>query len=424
MAGARQDMTAWTPSPPQPPFAVAFLRCATLVLLILAQSFELTPGFGDFLGSPLWVVRPAGWAMLFALAGHTLGDSAGRRDTRAFLLRRAVRTWPQLAISVVICALAIGPLFSRIGLRLYFLAPEFRGWFLNFLALPRFTLPGLFDFNSQPHTVNGVYWAVPVYVALVATAAVHDNGRRWRRMVPAMVPLAALVLAHLLPGAVLGFFADSGLSPAEATGFPLLALLAGTAGMAAGRWRLRRPQRRIIGLIALAGIAAVGALGQRDWAGEAAFCLGMAAGAVALVHALRARGIIRTLDQQARRWVPVAYLTFLLAYPAQQIAATHGPDGDGPLGNFLLAVPITGILCLTMALGLRLGLRRLGLGQVLGEVAHPLDEMVPPRFTRRWWMARARQLVAIAGIVVLVAVLVVGILVVVLTAFQPDPGGA
>jgi peptidoglycan/LPS O-acetylase OafA/YrhL len=100
--------------------------------------------------------------MFFALSGFLVTASAFRlRDARSFLLFRALRIIPALAVEVVLSAIVLGAIFTNRSLTQYFSDPEFFRYFGNIFGFVSFTLPGVFENCALPKMINANLWTLP-----------------------------------------------------------------------------------------------------------------------------------------------------------------------------------------------------------------------------------------------------------------------
>jgi peptidoglycan/LPS O-acetylase OafA/YrhL len=137
--------------------------------------------FTGHLQPPLfsWVAPgPLGVYIFFLISGYLVSKSwASDPHPLRFLARRALRIFPALAVLVVLTALVLGPLLSRLSPHDYFNHPFFPQYFYNIVLLPRYPLPGVFEHQAIPNVVNGSLWSLPVeftlYLALLALGVVR-----------------------------------------------------------------------------------------------------------------------------------------------------------------------------------------------------------------------------------------------------------
>jgi peptidoglycan/LPS O-acetylase OafA/YrhL len=139
-----------------------FLRIFLAVSVLATHSVLITQGNNDFFESEpytllYWVVLP----LFFALSGFLITGSAMRLKLKDFLLNRGMRIVPALAVDICIAALIIGPIFTTLSLPQYFTRYEFYAYFANITGIIHYVLPGVFESNPFPATVNGSLWTVP-----------------------------------------------------------------------------------------------------------------------------------------------------------------------------------------------------------------------------------------------------------------------
>ena len=111
-----------------------------------------------------WVILP----LFFALSGFLITGSAMRLRLKDFLINRGIRIIPALAVDICIAALIIGPIFTTLPLKQYFTSYEFYAYFANITGIIHYILPGVFEANPFPATVNGSLWTVPFEIGCYA----------------------------------------------------------------------------------------------------------------------------------------------------------------------------------------------------------------------------------------------------------------
>lgn len=394
------------------------LHCLALLVIVSIQAFEVTPDFVRFINSPLWLARPLAWTVLFAALGQGLARSRAQRDVRGFLVHRLVRDWVPLTCVVLAMAGLVGPLITDRAPRGYVADPALWTYLGNLAGFPQFSLPGVFEFNNESRTTLGLLWSVPAYGVLVAAVAVAGDRRGWRRLVAPAVAVAAVGLALVMGNLGLRPLPDSGFSRAEAIGIPLAALLAGLLGASWTPFHLARPRRRWLLAVLAALAAAAGLLSDRDAVGSVAVALALAVGGNA---ALLTRGTRRhDWDLRIRPWMPAIYCAWLVSFPVQQLVVIYGPPGFGAWRNLVVSVPVAMAVGVVLWRLLAEALVRCGAGSIIGPARLPLGAMAVPRYSRRWWLARLRELAVIGAWSMALALLAAGLLALALLAFQPD----
>lgn len=146
-----------------------FLRIFLAVSVLGAHSILISEGEKYQLDFPPmhlihWTILP----LFFALSGFLITGSALRLRLQDFLLNRAMRIVPALAVDICISALIVGPIFTRLPLNEYFRQYDFYAYFANITGIIHYVLPGVFEHNPFPNTVNGSLWTVPFEIGCYA----------------------------------------------------------------------------------------------------------------------------------------------------------------------------------------------------------------------------------------------------------------
>ena len=163
-----------------------YLRIGLAIAVILMHSIIITGGRGTL--SDLW----SGWSripfsailpMFFALSGFLVAGSLKRRPSAtSFVTLRGLRLVPALAVEILLSALILGPLLTTLSLGDYFTSKGFIVYFLNITGNIHLTLPGVFEHNIYPKTVNGSLWTIPYelecYLLLIAAYVLGVVERR------------------------------------------------------------------------------------------------------------------------------------------------------------------------------------------------------------------------------------------------------
>jgi peptidoglycan/LPS O-acetylase OafA/YrhL len=109
--------------------------------------------------------------IFFALSGFLIAGSLERNKLHHFIILRALRLVPALAVEVILSALVIGVLFTELPIKEYLTSRGFFTYFLNIIGIIHFTLPGVFEHNPSGPYINGQLWTIPYelegYISLV-----------------------------------------------------------------------------------------------------------------------------------------------------------------------------------------------------------------------------------------------------------------
>lgn len=165
--------------------------------------------------TPLWMFAWALVPMFFVLSGFLVTKSVLRLHTRDYLLNRAARIVPALAVDIVLCALVIGPLVTVLPLGDYAADPLFSRYFLNIFGDVHYFLPGVFPGNRFPAVVNGSLWTVPFelgcYIVLAGLMAAGVLRRaRWTALLAGSWLLMSWLLSDWHVATLGGFETPAG----------------------------------------------------------------------------------------------------------------------------------------------------------------------------------------------------------------------
>ena len=279
-------------------------------------------------------------AAFFGLSGFLITGSALRLRLRDFLLNRALRILPALAVEIVLSAVVLGPLFTDLPVSRYATDPQTYRYFANVLGLIVYTLPGVFAHNPTD-VVNGSLWTIPHEIVCYAIMSVLVLTGLLRRPILVLGAAAAVIaLGFLLglgvlgePGTILARLADK-LFVDKASRLYVAFLL----GIAAYLYRHRLPYD--LRLIALAA-AMVFAAGVLDLTAVTAVPVMPFMNLVVLPALIYLTVCLGVTDL----WVPAllrrgdySYGIYLYGWPIQQALVALVPARD-TVQQVLLALP-------------------------------------------------------------------------------------
>ena len=190
-----------------------YLRIGLAIAVLVWHSYILSAGSAALYraawGGPFRFLLAIILPMFFALSGFLVAGSLERTRAHQFVVLRALRLVPALAVEVTLSALLLGAFFTTLPLRRYLTSPELISYFGNIVGFVHFTLPGVFERNPAPGVVNSQLWTIPFelecYIVLLAISAVLRDRRGF----------VALVVLLSLVATALSFFLDP-VSPVRA----------------------------------------------------------------------------------------------------------------------------------------------------------------------------------------------------------------
>ncbi|MFA6157321.1 acyltransferase family protein [Mesorhizobium sp.] len=148
-------------------------------------------------GPVLWFLEYSLVPMFFALSGFLITASAQRLSLEDFLINRALRIVPALAVDILVCAFIIGPAVTTLPLANYFTNAGFFAYMLNIIGWVHFQLPGVFTRLPVPQ-VNGALWTIPWEICCYTIMSVMMVTGVVRRPVATVLLLAIFLLAGIM----------------------------------------------------------------------------------------------------------------------------------------------------------------------------------------------------------------------------------
>lgn len=147
----------------------------------------------------------------FALSGFLVTGSALRTGAvKPFISLRFIRIVPALLVEVTLSALVLGPIFTTYLLSDYFQDIRFLEYFGNIVGRIRFELPGVFETNPLPNTVNQNLWTLKpeFYCYILMALMIYFGLVRNRSLFAALI--AALTVAATAAAYQFGFGVTGG----------------------------------------------------------------------------------------------------------------------------------------------------------------------------------------------------------------------
>jgi peptidoglycan/LPS O-acetylase OafA/YrhL len=142
----------------------------------------------------------------FALSGFLIAGSLERSTIPVFIGLRILRIVPALTVDTLLTTFIVGPLFTILTLREYFLNKTTWKYLWNIVGHIHYRLPGVFYHNPIPDIINGQLWTIPwefvCYATIVILAlAGIARSRTYFLIVAVIAPIVALtILTTLEPG--------------------------------------------------------------------------------------------------------------------------------------------------------------------------------------------------------------------------------
>jgi peptidoglycan/LPS O-acetylase OafA/YrhL len=224
-----------------------YMRLVLSLLVMFGHSFPIS---GDLVADkvmPFGLSAFVGYSILpffFSLSGFLVAASLLRTSSLlTFLTLRGLRILPALMVEIVLSAMVLGPLLTKLPLAEYYSGHEFYLYFFNIIGWIHYNLPGVFTDNPLPRMVNGSLWTVPYEAECYLTLATLSLVGLIQRP-KLLLALLVTVLAGLFVWAVLHGAHDA--SRHTATGRQLVFFF--VAGVLVHLFRAQIPYSRALAL--------------------------------------------------------------------------------------------------------------------------------------------------------------------------------
>lgn len=176
-----------------------FLRFFAASLVLLVHSYPLT---GRRPEEPIELLTgyenggSFAVSIFFVISGYLITSSwLNSSSPTSFLIKRALRILPALALAVLLSVFIIGPLVTTESPGDYFASSTTWAYLLNIFLATHYDLPGVFDQNIYPDVVNGSLWTLPLEVMMyLGVLAMGLTGILNRRLIA--LPIAFFAVGH------------------------------------------------------------------------------------------------------------------------------------------------------------------------------------------------------------------------------------
>jgi peptidoglycan/LPS O-acetylase OafA/YrhL len=321
-----------------------FIRWAAGTMVFVSHEYALVPGARSeplaHLSGGFATFGTLGVDIFFVVSGLLVTRSlVERRAIGFYVVSRALRILPALAVVLALSAWVVGPTLTDLPLREYFARSDAWSYVARNLSLVDFQwgLPGVFTRNPVRDAVNGSLWTlqpeVQMYGLLLLMGVIAAAGGNWRSQRRAILIGIGMVAAIIWGWARHGDLAGQELEPSS------LARLAPYFGLGALLYLVRRIVPSTVLLPAAAWIIAIALRGTAPFAPTFAV-------AVALTTVWLAYARLGSLKRWGR-YGDFSYGLYIYAFPVQQTLVALFPAW-GRSEHFAAAYAAT-LLCAVLS---------------------------------------------------------------------------
>jgi Predicted acyltransferases len=147
-----------------------FIRIFAALLVIFSHSYALSASTGPTIGNK----TPGEWGVVifFIVSGFLLTQSSD--FSLRYFWKRGLRILPGLFVVTIITVFILGPLITSLSIQEYFNNKETWRYLLS-MGIVFFKLPGVFESNPYPNTINGSLWMLPYLFSCYAILYVYGK---------------------------------------------------------------------------------------------------------------------------------------------------------------------------------------------------------------------------------------------------------
>jgi len=321
-----------------------FIRWCAATMVVFSHEYAIVEGSGSEplaqLSNGFATFGTLGVDIFFVVSGLLVTRSLlERRAIGFFVVSRALRILPALAVVLALSAWVLGPALTDLSLREYFYKHDAWSYVARNLALVNFQwgLPGVFTRNPVPDAINGSLWTlkpeVQMYGLLLLLGVIAETGGAWlSHRLPILVGVG-MVAAITWGWARHGDLAGLGLEPGS------LARLAPYFGLGALLYLLQRIVPNTVLLPAVVWIIVIASRGTALFA--PAFAVAVALSTVWLA-CVRFASLKRW-----GRYGDFSYGIYIYAFPVQQTLVALFPAWGRP--EHFAAAYVTILLCAVLS---------------------------------------------------------------------------
>lgn len=141
------------------------IRFVAAMMVVLGHMCHLLGlQVNQFLGQE---VSTIGVKIFFLISGYLIAQSfLNDSNLIRYAIKRIFRIMPGLIGVVLFSAIIVGPIFTVLPVKDYFLSGGIGVYLRNIFLYPVYALPGVFETNPYPNAVNGSLWSLPVEVLM------------------------------------------------------------------------------------------------------------------------------------------------------------------------------------------------------------------------------------------------------------------
>lgn len=307
-----------------------FLRVFAALCVTFAHSFNHTyPQFIEplyTLSGGKFTFADIGLCIFFSISGYLIVKSAHHSGSfKNYIWKRVLRIQPLLLVVCFLTVFLLGPFFTTLGTKEYFMQPHTWSYFRNIAPIfgLQFNLPGVFENYTGEKGVNGSIWTLIVEERLyLVIAFIFFTVKERTHLLLAVTILfnSAYFTSIIRPGFAVPFFSGSAL---------FYAVLFLNAGL---YYLLHNPGHNKNNWFILASVLLI----LTSWLLPGFYCLNVFAVPLLVINLATKKGILN----KAGRYGDFTYGIYVFSFPVQQMLSAGAVTGSNPYILFALTLLI------------------------------------------------------------------------------------
>lgn len=273
--------------------------------------------------------------VFFAISGYLItGSCLNSNGAADYLIKRALRLIPGLAICVMATIFIMGIFFSTLPAWEYLSSPVTAAYWHNMWLYVHYYLPGVFERNAYPGAVNGSLWTLPIEALMYLIVLFLGMARALNtRAMVIFLGMCWLAYFRGIPAFALQNAAWAGVFPVAESAKLLCIFFGGALLYLHDKHGLTRTDLAILALFALLAVRGANAV-------LAAYI--MLSPLIVLALSFLPLGPASRLCKNG----DISYGVYIYAFPIQQSVVSLLGNDVPPLTLFWYSLPVTCLLAL------------------------------------------------------------------------------
>lgn len=138
------------------------------------------------MGTPVYTTlnHELGVFIFFSISGYLISLSWNNDPSLIrYFKRRSLRIFPALFVVILLSIFVLGPIMTTFDLHTYISSQYIIEYFKNVFLYISYYLPGVFEHNTVPNTVNGSLWSLPAEFFMYILVAIFGKAKNYTKYI-------------------------------------------------------------------------------------------------------------------------------------------------------------------------------------------------------------------------------------------------